>query len=124
MTPNKPVPDDIDGYIARYPKDTRAILEKIRATIQRAAPEAEEAISYCMPCFRLNGALVYFAAFNDHISFFPTSTATKKFKKELARYDTAKGTVRFPYGRPVPYGLIGRIARFRAQENSARVKKK
>ena len=120
MTPHKPVPGDIDGYIARYPKETRAVLRQLRATIRRAVPGAEEAISYCMPSFRLHGALVYFAAFNGHIGFYPTSSAIRKFKRELSRYDIAKGTVRFPYGRPVPYGLIGRIARFRAKENSAK----
>src|SRR5262245_36601251 len=123
MKPNRIPAKNIDAYLAEQPPATRAILQKIRATVRQAVPEAEEAISYCMPCFRLNGALVYFAAFNDHIGFFPTSSATAKFKKELARYDTAKGTVRFPHGTPVPYGLIGRIAKFRAKENLAKAKK-
>ena len=120
MKPNRIPARNIDAYIAKFPKDTQVILEKIRATIRQAAPEAEETISYCMPSFRLHGALVYFAAFHEHIGFYPTSTATRKFSKELSAYDTAKGTVRLPYGRTVPYDLIARIVRFRVRENLAK----
>lgn len=120
MKPNRISAKNIDAYIATMPRDTQAILQKIRSTIHQAVPEAEETISYCMPSFRRHGALVYFAAFNEHIGFYPTTSAIRKFRRELGRYDLAKGTVRFPYGSAIPYGLIVRIAKFRALENSAK----
>lgn len=108
---------DIDEYIAQFPKNTKAILEKIRSTIRQEAPGAEEAIRYGIPTFRLNGSnLVHFAAFKDHISFFPTPSGIENFVKELSPYKTAKGTVQFPSGTPVPYDLIAEIVRFRAGE--------
>jgi len=120
MKASQPVAEDIDHYIAGCPKAVQAVLQQLRRTIQKAAPQAEEAISYCMPSFRLHGALVYFAAFNEHIGFYPTSSGTAQFKRELSAHDTSKGTVRFPYGRPIPHGLISRIVKFRVRENLAR----
>ena len=109
----------IDEYISTFPKDVQSILEKLRQTIKRAAPGAVEIISYQMPAFRLRGNLVYFAAFKDHIGFFPTSSGIEAFKKELSSYETSKGTVRFPLNKPLPLALIGRIVKFRAKENLA-----
>jgi uncharacterized protein YdhG (YjbR/CyaY superfamily) len=113
---------NIDAYIAGAPEDIRPVLEKIRETIRAAAPEAQETISYSMPAFKLNGVLVYFAAFKDHIGFFPTAEGVSHFKKELEPYDTSKGTVRFPLDKPVPYGLIQKIVKHRVQENINKAK--
>jgi len=121
MKPDRNAPKDVDAYIAGFPPDVREVLEKIRLTIRKAAPGAEEKISYMMPAFAQDGPLVYYAAFKDHIGFFPTSTGIAIFKDELAAYGTSKGTVRFPLGKPVPYGLIGRIVKYRVKENLARV---
>ena len=97
------------------------MLEQIRRTIRKAAPGAEETISYQMPAFRLEGILVYFAAFKNHISLFPQTTAIAKFKRQLSRYEGAKGTVRFPIDKPLPLNLIGKIVKFRVKENLKRV---
>jgi len=117
----KPVPPaDIDAYIAAFPADVRRVLQRIRATVRKAAPQADEAIKYEMPTFVLHGNLLHFAAFKKHIGFYPRVTAVAKFEKELSGYEGERGSVRFPLDRPIPYGLIGRIARFRAQENIRR----
>ena len=108
---------NIDEYIAGFPEDIQAILQNLRRVIHKAAPEAQETISYSMPAFKQNGILVYFAAFKDHIGFFPTSSGISAFTKELAAYDTAKGTVRFPLDKPLPVNLIKKMVKFRAQEN-------
>jgi len=118
------VPKNMDDYIAGYPKNVQDILEKIRMTIRKAAPDAEETIKYQIPTFTLKGNLVHFGAFKDHIGFFPTPSAIKKFKNELAAYEGAKGTVRFPLDRPIPFGLIGKIVKFRVKENLERAKAK
>lgn len=124
MKTGERTPGSVDAYIAGFPPDVREVLEKMRLTIRKAAPEAEEKISYMMPAFVLEGPLVYFAAFKKHISFFPTSTGIERFKKELAVYETSKGTVRFSLGQPVPYGLITRIVKFRVKENRVRAEAK
>jgi uncharacterized protein YdhG (YjbR/CyaY superfamily) len=113
----------IDEYIAAAPEDVRNTLEKLRQVIHEAAPEAQEFISYSMPAFKQNGILVYFAAFKNHIGFFPTSSGVAAFTKELAAYDTSKGTVRFPLDKAIPYALLTRIVKFRAQENLNKKKK-
>ena len=110
----------IDEYIATFPEEIQKILEKIRATIKAAAPEAEEKISYQMPTFFLKGNLVHFAAFKKHIGFYPVPTGIEKFKKELSAYAGAKGSVQFPLDKPIPYGLIGKIVKFRVKENLAK----
>ncbi len=110
------VPQTIDEYIAAFPPETRAILDKIRATIRKAAPQAEEKISYRMPAFVLHGALVYFAAFKEHIGFFPP-VRDAKLRKEASVYAGEKGNLRFPLDRPIPYALIGRIVKARVEEN-------
>ena len=113
----------IDEYIATFPVETQKILKKIRATIKTAAPEAEEKISYQMPTFDLKGNLVHFAAFKNHIGFYPTPSGIEKFKKELAVYEGAKGSVQFPLDKPIPYDLISKIVKFRVKENLAKAKK-
>jgi uncharacterized protein YdhG (YjbR/CyaY superfamily) len=117
MRADRKAPKDIDEYIAGFPSDVREALNKMRMTIRKAAPAAEEKISYMIPAFALNGPLVYFAAFKKHLAFFPTSSGVEQFKDELAAYETSKGTVRFPLGTPVPYGLIAKIVKFRVREN-------
>lgn len=107
----------IDEYIDTFPEDIHRKLEQIRQTIRKAAPEAKEVISYQMPTFRLNGILVHFAAFTNHISFFPTPSAIVKFEKELTIYETSKGTIKFPNNEPIPHKLIAKIVKFRAKEN-------
>jgi uncharacterized protein YdhG (YjbR/CyaY superfamily) len=110
-------PQDIDDYIARFPPDVQAVLQQVRATIRAAAPDAVEAISYQMPTFRLNGNLVHFAAFKNHIGFYPVPSGIAEFLEELSAYPMGKGSVQFPLDRPLPYDLITRIVRFRAEEN-------
>ena len=110
-------PKTIDEYIAACPEDVQEILEKIRATIQAAAPAAKETISYQMPTFTLNGNLVHFAAFKSHIGFYPIPTGIEKFKQELSAYKTGKGSVQFPLDQPMPYDLIRKIVEFRVEEN-------
>jgi uncharacterized protein YdhG (YjbR/CyaY superfamily) len=127
METDKGTPRNIDQYIAPFPPDVQEKLEQIRAAIRKAAPDAEETISYKIPSFVLQGNLVYFAAFKKHIGFYPRTTAITKFRKELAPYGRAKGSVRFPLDEPIPTQLIRRIVKFRAAENrqrsKARVKK-
>ena len=108
---------NIDEYISFVPPDVQLILQKLRKVIREAAPEAQEAISYNMPAFKQNGILLYFAAFKDHIGFFPTAAGVAAFSKELADYDTSKGTIRFPLDKPIPYGLVTKIVKYRLQEN-------
>ena len=120
MKPGKSAPASVDAYIAGSPPDVRAVLQKIRSTVRKAAPDAEEKISYMMPAIFLEGPLVYYAAFKNHIGFFPTSTGVQAFKSELAAYETSKGTIRFPLDKPVPLVLIARIVKFRVKENRSR----
>jgi len=108
---------NIDEYIKTFPEQVQIILEKMRQTIRRAAPEAEEAISYQIPTFKLNGNLVHFAAFKNHVSFFPTARGVEAFKKELSRFKRSRGTVQFPLDRPIPYDLVRKITVFRRKEN-------
>jgi len=124
MTKLKPKSNAVSAYIRQYPANVRKILAKIRKTIRKAAPGAEEVVSYMMPAYKMGRILVYFAGFKDHVGFFPTSSGVKAFKKELEKYKTSKGTIRFLPEEPVPYGLISRITRFRVRENSIVKKKK
>lgn len=114
----------IDEYIATFPEEIQKLLEELRATIKAAAPDAEEKISYQMPTFALKGNLVHFAAFKNHIGFYPTSSGVQAFKRELSIYAGAKGSVRFPLGKPLPLKLIRRIVKFRVAENLKRAKLK
>lgn len=119
-------PNNIDEYIAIFPGDVQAILEQIRAAIKAVAPQATEAISYGMPAFKLNGILVWFAAYSKHIGFYPHSTGILAFKKELSGYKGGKGSVQFPIDKPVPLDLISEIVKFRLIEDmhKAKLKKK
>jgi uncharacterized protein YdhG (YjbR/CyaY superfamily) len=110
-------PTDIDAYIAGFPEPIQKLLQEVRATIQRTAPEAEEVISYGMPAFRQNGMLVYFAAFKNHIGFYPIPSGIKAFREELSAYKGTKGSVHFPLNKPLPVELIARIVKFRISEN-------
>lgn len=109
----------IDAYIATFPKEIQEKLEALRTTIRDAAPDAEEKISYQMPAFALNGNLVYFAAFKNHIGFYPTSSGIAAFKDEVSAYKGSKGAVQFPLNQPLPLDLVSRIVRFRVAENVA-----
>jgi len=107
----------VDEYIKAFPKDVQDLLEKMRQTIKKAAPGAVEVISYQMPTFKLKGKnLVYFAAFKNHIGFYPVPSGVAAFKKELSPYKQGKGSVQFPFDKPVPYDLVRRIVQFRARE--------
>ncbi len=107
----------MDEYIAAFPKDVQDILGKMRRVIREAAPKSEEMISYGIPTFKLHGNLVHFAAFKNHIGFYPTPSAIAAFKKELSSYKQAKGSVQFPLGKPIPFELVKKIAKFRVKEN-------
>lgn len=107
----------IDEYIATFPKDVQKILQELRATIKAATPEAEEKISYQIPTFALKGNLVHFAAWKSHVGFYPGANGVKTFAQELAKYETAKGSVRFPIADPLPLELISNIVKFRVVEN-------
>jgi uncharacterized protein YdhG (YjbR/CyaY superfamily) len=124
MATSKKVFKTIDEYIATFPKNVQRILEELRQAIRDSAPEAEEAISYQMPTFKLNGNLVYFAAFKNHIGFYPTSSGIEAFKEELSDYEVSKGTVRFPMDKPIPFDLVRKMVSYRVKENLDRKKKK
>ncbi|HSW89576.1 MAG TPA: DUF1801 domain-containing protein [Patescibacteria group bacterium] len=107
----------IDEYIADFPKEVQSLLQKMRATIHKAAPQAIEAISYGIPTFKLNGKnLVHFGGFKDHVSFFPTGEGVSAFAKELSVYKVSKGTIQFPLDSTLPYELIGKITKHRVKE--------
>jgi uncharacterized protein YdhG (YjbR/CyaY superfamily) len=110
-------PRNIDEYIAACPVDVQDRLERIRAAIRKAAPAAEEAIKYGMPTFVLNGNLVFFAAFKNHIGFFGASTGRGTLKDELSAYAGPKGSLKFPEGKRIPLALIGKTVKFRVREN-------
>lgn len=111
---------DIDEYIARFPAQIQAILQQIRMTIREAAPGAKEVISYQMPAFHQAGNLVYFAAWKEHIGFYPPVADAAEFKPEVAPYEGPKGNLQFPLDQPIPYDLISKIVKLRVQENLAR----
>lgn len=115
----------MDEYIAGFPKEVQAILEQVRATIKQVAPDAEEAISYGIPTFRLHKTyLVYFAGFKNHVGFYPTPTGGEAFKEELSGYKTGKGSVQFPLDKPMPLDLIARITQFRMEQILEKTAKK
>jgi uncharacterized protein YdhG (YjbR/CyaY superfamily) len=110
-------PQNIDEYIAGFSPDVQEILQKIRRMVKKAAPEATETIKYQMPTFMLKGNLVYFAAFKNHIGFFPPVNGNEKLKSELSVYEGPKGSLKFPLDKPIPYDLIRRIINIRVREN-------
>ena len=119
MTPRKHY-ETVDEYFADFPKDVQVKLSEMRRAIREAAPDAEETISYQMPAYRLNGVLVWYAAFKDHIGFFPRETAIAEFKQKLAGYKISKGTIQFPIEKPIPIDLVKEIVEFRVKENLSR----
>ena len=110
----------IDEYIKTFPKDVQEILMELRYVINSAAPEAQEAISYQIPTFKLNGNLVHFAGYKNHIGFYPTPSAINEFKNELSQFQVSKGAIKFPIGKPIPFDLVRRIVEYRVLENSKR----
>ncbi len=114
----------IDEYFSYQPEETQAILETLRQTIIKAAPKAEEVISYNIPAFQLEGMLVFFAAYKNHIGFYPTSSGIANFKKELSKFKTSRGAVQFPIDEPIPLGLVSKIVKARVKENMERAKMK
>ena len=116
MEPKKEI-QSINEYIATFPKNVQSILQELRQAIREAAPDAKEAISYQMPAFKLNGNLVWFAAYKNHIGFYPKASAIEAFKEKLSPYETSKGTVKFPINKPIPLDLIKEMVRFRVKEN-------
>lgn len=115
---------DINAFIAEFPEEVQIILEKVRTTIQQAAPDATEAIKYGMPTFVLNGNLVHFAAYKKHIGFYPAPTGIDAFINDLAQFRTGKGTIQFPIDKPIPFDLITKVVKFRVEENLNKRKKK
>ncbi len=112
-------PESIDEYIASAPEEVRPVLESVRATIQKAAPEAEERISYRMPAFFFEGALVYFAAFKKHVGLYPP-VRDEKLRPALSKYAGPKGNLQFPLSEPMPLALISKVVKARIKENLAR----
>jgi len=119
-------PQNVDEYFSGFPNDIQKLLKQMRATIKKAAPKAEEVISYAIPGYLLEGMLVYFAAFKNHIGFYPGAGGIASFKKELSIYKSAKGSVQFPLDNPLPLSLVTRIVKFRIRQNldKAALKKK
>lgn len=113
-------PGNIDEYIIQFPVETQVLLQKLRETIRKVAPGAKEVISYGMPAFRQNGILVYFAAFKNHIGFYPTPLPIRVFKEELSEFKTSKGAIQFPLNKPLPVLLIKKIVKFRVEEDSVK----
>lgn len=114
----------IDEYISSFPKDIQKMLEEIRSAIRKAAPDAVETISYGIPTFKLNGNLVHFAAFKNHIGFYPTPNGIEEFEKELSVYKHGKGSVQFPLDKPLPLILITKIVKYRTKKNAEKAKLK
>ncbi len=113
-------PKNFEEYKVLFPNEVQLILQQVRDTIQKAAPEAEEIISYGMPAYKYHGMLVYFAAFKNHIGFYALPTGNIAFQKELSIYKIGKGSVQFPLNQPMPLDLISKIVVFRIQENLKR----
>ena len=120
MKADQATPRNIDEYIAGFPENVRATLEKIRKTIRKAAPEAEETNSYTIPTYTLRGNLISFGAYKEHIGLYPAPAGTQKFNAELAAYRSAKRTVRFPLDKPIPYDLITQIVKLRVKDDLER----
>lgn len=111
----------VNQYISGFPEAVQIKLEQIRSTIRRSASKAEEVISYGMPAYKQNGILVYFAAYANHIGFYPTGSDIKNFKDEISTFKNSKRTIQFPLDKRIPLGLIGRITKFRVEENSEKI---
>ncbi len=121
---SKAIVATVDEYIGAFPKEVQPLLNQVRQTIKKAAPNAEELISYAMPAYKLNGVLVYFAGYKNHIGFYATPTGHEAFKKELSKYKEGKGSVQFPIDQQLPLSLITKIVKFRVKENEVKGTKK
>ena len=117
MEENKVTPQSIDEYILQFPPEIQEILQMLRKVIKESAPDAKEKISWRMPTFELHGNLVHFAAFKNHIGFYPSPSGIDNFKQELSEYKGAKGSIQFPIKKTIPYELISKIVKFRVSEN-------
>ncbi len=122
MSPDMKNVHTIDEYIKTYPKETQVVLEQLRQTIQKAAPEAKESIAYGIPTFKLHGNLVHFGGYKNHIGFYPAPSGIEEFKKELSVYQTGKGTLAFPIDKPLPLDLVTRVVKFRVSQNQLKKK--
>jgi uncharacterized protein YdhG (YjbR/CyaY superfamily) len=120
MATSRSTPQSIDEYVAQFPPEVQAILEKIRLTIRSAAPDAQETISYQMPAFTLHGVLVYFAAFKKHIGLYPPVKGDASLERAIAPYAGEKGNLRFPLDQPIPYALIERIVKLKVKQSLAK----
>lgn len=109
--------ENVDAYISGFPRETQVLLTQLRTTIRRFAPNADECISYAIPSYKLNGALVHFAGYANHIGFYPGAGGIAEFKDELSKYRSAKGSVQFPLDAPLPLKLITQIVKFRVRQN-------
>ncbi len=114
---------DADSYIAVFPENTQKMLQQLRSIIKKAAPASAEVISYNMPAYKLNGILVYFAGYENHIGFYPTSLPIQVFKEKLTAYKTSKGAIQFSLDEQLPADLIKRIVKFRIEQTQQRLKK-
>ena len=117
MDKSKTIPATVGEYIAAFPADVKKSMQQLRKTIKAAAPKADEVISYKMPGYKYFGMLVYFAAYKNHIGFYPGAGGVLKFYKELSSYKSSKGSVQFPHDRPIPYDVISKIVKFRVKQN-------
>ena len=117
MEKAKVVPETVDQYIAAFPADIKKRMQQLRKTIRAAAPKADEVISYQMPGYKYFGMLVYFAAYKNHIGFYPGAGGVLEFYKKLSSFKSAKGSVQFPHDRPIPYDVISKIVKFRVKQN-------
>lgn len=124
MKSTDPTSQEVERFISRYPAEVQEILYKIRSIIREVAPDAQEKLNYGIPTFTLNGNLVHYSGFKDHIGFYPTPSGVEKFKRQLSKYEGAKGSVKFLLDQPIPYDLIRKIAEFRVKEQRAKSKKK
>jgi uncharacterized protein YdhG (YjbR/CyaY superfamily) len=124
MPDNQTAPGSTDGYISAFPPNVQDMMQALRQAIKEAAPEAKEKIAYQMPAFDLHGSLVYFAAYKNHIGFYPTASGIRVFQDELTDYKTSKGAVQFPIGQPLPFALIRRIVEYRVAENIEKASRK
>jgi uncharacterized protein YdhG (YjbR/CyaY superfamily) len=118
MKSDAPIPDSIDAYIAQFPLEVQERLTQMRQTIQKAAPDATEAMSYQIPTFKLNGNLVHFAGYKKHIGFYPGSAGIAAFQDDIAGYKNAKGSVQFPLDKPLPLALVRKMVKYRVAQNS------
>jgi len=121
MEKSKPVPATVDEYMADFPADVKKRMQQLRKTIKTAAPKAEEVISYQMPGYKYLGMLVYFAAYKNHIGFYPGAGGILEFYKKLSSFKSAKGSVQFPNDRPIPYEVISKVVKFRVKQNEEKL---